>query len=261
MIFLHVDDKASDRVKRVAEETGGEVLGCDLAVAKKLDSNAIAQGLAAAKEPKLIVIFNARAENREERRSFEALSRIARLRGIDVHIAGDRSVEHVADYIVTRDEDMKVVAPGSSVGAQIYNMIQSEEMTELERVQLDIPTVEEVMAATGSGEEAAKDRIAWLKSQSVWVNNLYQVNVEYLPDDMAHVTIRRLDKQPIHNWVHFQRIKNQVLGEDCEAVEIFPKERDLVDAKHHYHLWGYRKGDKTFGLGFTGRNVDPSRYS
>ncbi len=261
MIFLHVDDKANERVKRVAEETGGEVLGCDIAVAKRLDSNAIAQGLAASKDPRLIVVLNAKAENRNDRRSFEARSRIARLRGIDVHIAGDRTVEHIADYIVTRDEDMQVVAPGSSVGAQIYDLIKSEEMTELERVQMDIPTVDEVMAATGSGEEAARDRIEWLKSQSVWVNNLYQVNVEYLPDDMAHVIIRRLDKQPIHNWVHFQGIKNQVLGKDCEAVEIYPKETDLVDAKHHYHLWGFRKGDKSFGVGFTGRNVDASRYS
>ena len=255
MIFLHVDANAQARIKRVASEAGGDVLGCDLNVAKRLDPDVIAKGLAGAKDPKLIVVFNATADNRQERRSFEALRRIAKFRGLDVHIAGDDSVAHVADLIVNTDEDLLLDAPGSSVGEQIAKLQQSEVMTPLERAEMDIPTVEEAMAATGCTREEAIGRIEWMKEQSVWVNNLYQVNVEFLLDSQAHVIIRRLDRQPIHNWTHFQQIKNEVLGEECEAVEMYPKESRLVDAKHHYHLWGFRAPDRSFELGFQERDV------
>jgi hypothetical protein len=255
MIFLHVDNDAGARVQRVASEAGGDVLGCDLNVAKQLDPDVIAKGIASASNPKLIVVLNAKAGNRDERRAFEGLRRIAKFCGLDVHIQGDRSVEHIADQIVTKDDDLTVKAPGSSVGEQIATLTQSETMTKFERAEMDIPTIEEAMRSTGCSQQEASDRIEWMKSQSVWVNNLYQVNVEYLPDSQAHLIIRRLDRQPVHNWTHFQAIKNELLGPECEAVEIYPKESRLVDAKHHYHLWGFRNADKSFGIGFQERQV------
>ncbi|NNE22672.1 MAG: hypothetical protein HKN11_08690 [Rhizobiales bacterium] len=255
MIFLHIDNDAQARVHRVASEAGGDVLGCDLKAAGQLDPDIIAKGIAGAADPKMIVVLNAKANNRDARRAFEGLRRIAKFRGLDVHIAGDRSVEHVADQIVQSDADLTLDAPGSSVGEQITKLVKSETMTPLERAEMDIPTVDEAMAATGCSRNAAKQQIDWMKAQSVWANNLYQVNVEYLPNSQAHVIIRRLDRQPVHNWSHFQEIKNQVLGKECEAVEIYPRESALVDAKDHYHLWGFRTPEGTFNLGFKDRDV------
>ena len=255
MIFLHLDDKAQERIHRVAGEAGGDVLGCDLNVAGQLDPDVIAKGLAGSKDPKMIVVMNAKATNRDERRAFEGLRRVAKFRGVDVHIHGDRSVEHIADQLVTKDEDLELDAPGSSVGKQIADLMAGEKMTPLERAEMDIPTVEEAMAAAGCSEDEAKAHIEWRKAQTVWVNNLYQVNVEYMRESQAHVIIRRLDRQPIHNWTHFQEIKNQVLGKECEAVEIYPKESRLVDAKHHYHLWGFRRPEGSFNIGFVDRDV------
>ncbi len=255
MIFLHLDENGPGRINRIASEAGGDVLGCDLNVAKQLDPDVIAKGLAGASDPKMIVVTNAKASNRDERRAFEALRRIAKFRGLDVHMSGDTSVQHIADQIVMTDDDLVLDAPGSSVGEQIAVMMESEKMTPLEQAEMDIPTVEEAMTATGCSREEAVARIEWMRAQSVWVNNLYQVNVEFMPNSQAHVIIRRLDRQPIHNWTHFQEIKNQVLGKECEAVEIYPKESKLVDAKHHYHLWGFRTPDGTFGLGFDKREV------
>ncbi len=255
MIFLHLDDNAHERIERVASEAGGDVLGCDLKVAKELDPDVIAKGLAGAKDPKMIVVLNAKAANRDERRAFESLRRIAKFRGLDVHMAGDKSVGHIADQIVMKDDDLVLDAPGSSVGGQIAKLMQGEQMTPLEKAEMDIPTIEEAMGATGCSRDEAVQRIEWMKAQSVWANNLYQVNVEYLPNSQAHVIIRRLDRQAIHNWTHFQEIKNQVLGKECEAVEIYPKESKLVDAKEHYHLWGFRSEEETFGLGFDKRDA------
>ncbi len=255
MIYLHLDDKAAGRIERLAGEVSGEVLKCELGRGQALDPERISSWLASASAPELIVVTGAQATNRGERRAFESLRRISKFKGIDVHMAGDRSVADVADVTVTRDEDLQMTAPGSSVGEQITALIRSEDMTPLERAEMDIPTVKEAIAATGCTEAEAVARINWMKSQSVWANNLYQVNVEYLPENKAHIIIRRLDKQPIHNWVHFQQIKNQLLGPECEAVEIYPKESKLVDAKHHYHLWGFRSPSRTYGIGFDQRQV------
>lgn len=253
MIFLHVDENAQSRIDKVASQAGGDVLGCDLNVADKLDPDVIAKGIADASDPKLIVVLNAKAANRDERRAFESLRRIAKFRGLDVHISGDRSLESVADQVITKDADLTPKAPGSGVGEQIAILIQSEKMTPLEKTEMDIPTVMEVMTASNCTILEAEQRVNWMKSQGVWVNNLYQVNVEYMPNDEAHLIIRRLDRQPIHNWSHFQEIKNQVLGKECEAMEIYPKVSRLIDDKHHYHLWGFRSPERSLNVGIEPR--------
>ena len=253
MIFLHVDDNARQRIDKVAETAGGDVLGVDLDVAGSLDPNVINRWLSDVADPKLILVFNAKAGNRDDRRAFEAMRRVAKFRGVDVHMTGDNSVGHVVDVVVKRDEDM--TASGSSVGEQVAKLIKSEEMTPFERAEMDIPTIEEAMQAGGLSEDQARQQIEWMKAQAVYVNNLYQVNIEFMSDQGAHLMIRRIDRQPIHNWSHFQQIKNELLGKECEAIEIYPKESRLVDDKNHYHLWGYRTPDKQFPFGIEGRSV------
>lgn len=249
MIFLHVDENARQRIDKVAEEAGGDVLGVDLNVAGTLDPNVINRWLGDVANPKLIVVLGAKAANRDERRAFEAMRRVAKFRGIDVHMAGDRSVDHVADQVVTKDADMSAVAPGSSVGEQIAQLVKSEKMTPFERAEMDIPTLEEAMTAGNLSAQEAQQQIDWMKSQAVYINNLYQVNIEFMPEEGAHLMIRRIDRQPIHNWGHFQQIKNELLGKECEAIEIYPKVSRLVDDKNHYHLFGYRTPNFKFPFG------------
>lgn len=38
-------------------------------------------------------------------------------------------------------------------------------------------------------------------------------------------------------WSEKQRIKNELFGKERIAVEVFPKESELVDAANMYHLW------------------------
>jgi len=38
-------------------------------------------------------------------------------------------------------------------------------------------------------------------------------------------------------WSEKQRIKNELFGHERIAVEVFPKESELVDAANMYHLW------------------------
>lgn len=51
------------------------------------------------------------------------------------------------------------------------------------------------------------------------------------------VGIRRHDQQPITNWNILQRIKDEVIGPDCVAVQVFPAKSDIVDSANMYWLW------------------------
>ena len=76
-----------------------------------------------------------------------------------------------------------------------------------------------------------------------WQNNRYQVTAEpvvstdpALPS-LLYLTIKRRDKKPIRSWRDLLWIKNQLAGDECEAIEVFPAMSRLVDTSNQYHLW------------------------
>ncbi len=101
--------------------------------------------------------------------------------------------------------------------------------------------------------------------ESVWLNDFYQVIVYdakkvgmQSPNfpDMWWLSIKRIDKQPIHDWRDLQRIKNMIIGAKNEALELYPAEDRVVDMANQYHLFVFK--DETvrvpFGF-FDGRMV------
>lgn len=75
--------------------------------------------------------------------------------------------------------------------------------------------------------------------QAYIVNGLYRV---YLAQTKkyTHLRIRRLDDQPISSFSDFQEIKNRFLGEETEAVQVFPKVSNYVDNSNTYHLFSWQ---------------------
>jgi hypothetical protein len=76
----------------------------------------------------------------------------------------------------------------------------------------------------------------------VWTNRIYTAFVLYDNEQQSregfcHLSIKRNDRDAAHDWRHFQWIKNDVLGPEREAVEIYPAESRLVDGTNQYHLW------------------------
>jgi hypothetical protein len=53
------------------------------------------------------------------------------------------------------------------------------------------------------------------------------------------LTIRNKDGSARHDWREFQRIKNELLGPEAEAVELYPAESRLTDTKNDFHLWSF----------------------
>ena len=71
-----------------------------------------------------------------------------------------------------------------------------------------------------------------------FLNSLYEVWLRPLPRPMGSwLSIRRLDGAPEHDFRNLQRLKNELAGEETEAVELYPAESRLVDMANQCHLW------------------------
>lgn len=89
----------------------------------------------------------------------------------------------------------------------------------------------------------------------VYKNDTYQVEVSR-ENRTFHLSIKRIDRQPCKDWRDFQRIKNELIGPEFEAVELYPAESRLVDGANQYHLWGLLDPKFRFPFGFNdGRQV------
>lgn len=55
--------------------------------------------------------------------------------------------------------------------------------------------------------------------------------------EMIWMSIKRHDRDVINDWRELMRIKNEVVGEHLEAVQLFPSMDRVVDTSNQYHLW------------------------
>jgi hypothetical protein len=104
-------------------------------------------------------------------------------------------------------------------------------------------------------EEVRVDGYTYDSGETTWGNSRYLVyrrevpNRNYEAPPLIHLSIKRHDKLPIHDWRDLQRIKNELIGAEDEAVEIYPAESRLVDAANQYHLWSIKGMRIPFGFG------------
>ena len=116
------------------------------------------------------------------------------------------------------------------------------------RMKCDLPTAEQL--------------VKFNREQVVYMNDEFQVNVHKANvtspafPAMLHLSIKRRDRQPIHDWRVLQEIKNLIVGPTHEAVELYPSEERLTDTANQYHLWVLAEPGLMFPFGFfDGRNV------
>lgn len=111
--------------------------------------------------------------------------------------------------------------------------------------------------------QAALDKINELGSGQaphlIKVNELYEVwfhHTKWAGEmDMLWLSIKRRDKQPVTNWRHIQRIKNELVGPECEGIQLFPAESRLADAANQYHIFCFTDPELHFPCGFGDRLV------
>jgi hypothetical protein len=119
------------------------------------------------------------------------------------------------------------------------------------------------------GENPEPGRIQDFIAQSVdhamraefWRNDRYQVAI-YRDDEPAadfpkllHLSIKRIDRRPIHDWRELQAIKNLLVSPEAEGIELYPAESRRVDMANQYHLFVLADPGLRFPFGFKERVV------
>lgn len=122
-----------------------------------------------------------------------------------------------------------------------------------------VQSAKEMMSLLGVSMEEARRVVDEACDGEIWQNHLYQVNLKRCPwiegMVLVHLSIKRRDKAPIEDWRDMQRIKNELVGEECEGVELYPAESRLVDSANQYHLWVVDDPEFRWPVGFQERFV------
>jgi hypothetical protein len=73
-----------------------------------------------------------------------------------------------------------------------------------------------------------------------YLNNRYSVQISDEATDwglVVHLWLRRHDGEMVRSWADMQRIKNELVGPERVAVEVFPPVSQLIDNANIAHLW------------------------
>jgi hypothetical protein len=106
------------------------------------------------------------------------------------------------------------------------------------------------MKQTDLSEAQVLAHFAEQTASKLFVNSRYQVLLRESGDNMVYLSIKRLDQTPIHDWRDLQRCKDELVGPECEAIELYPARSRLMDASNQYHLWAVADPKFRFPVGF-----------
>lgn len=101
-------------------------------------------------------------------------------------------------------------------------------------------------------------KLGGIQADEVWKNDIYLVSVvkdegKWEGRTVVQISIKRHDAQPVTDWPEKQAIKNQLVGEECEGVELYPAESRLHDQVNRYHLWVIADTTYQFPFGWNER--------
>jgi len=122
------------------------------------------------------------------------------------------------------------------------------------RIEKSKSEIQELAKDLGVTYKEMKEALDCDKDAEVWKNYIYTV-LKHTHEDMVWLSIRRNDRKPVTDWRHKQLIKNQLVGEECEGMELYPAESRLVDTANQYHLWCSTTPGFRFPVGFNSRVV------
>lgn len=114
----------------------------------------------------------------------------------------------------------------------------------------------------GGSKETAQSAWAYLKRCEYWRSNTYQVAIDKTPEhgfgeevEVWHLSFKRNDRAPFHDWRVAQDMKNQLCGPEKEGIELYPAESRLVDTSNQYHLYVFMNEGFRVPVGWTDRCV------
>ena len=129
-------------------------------------------------------------------------------------------------------------------------------------VQKSHREIKELAKSTGSSiAEVQRVMRDIEENEEVWENGTYQVHVRRNPPQapafpqLIELSIKRVDKDWIHDWRELQQIKNLLVGSEYEGVQLFPAESRKVDTSNQYYLYVLAEKGLRWPFGMEGRRV------
>lgn len=116
------------------------------------------------------------------------------------------------------------------------------------------------MAKLGHSRKEVDKTLRDLKKQEQYANDKYIVAVTRNIDngfklDMIELSVKRRDKEPIFDWRDMQQMKNEIVGPECEGIQMFPAESRLVDTANQYWMFCFADPKVRLPFGFDVRRV------
>jgi hypothetical protein len=105
--------------------------------------------------------------------------------------------------------------------------------------------------------EAVREVYKDITNDYIVLNSIYQVNIRKWDapgfPPLFHLSIKRRDKDRVgkERYRDFLRIKNELVGEEHEGVELYPAMSRNVDTANQYHLWVLADGGVRWPFGWT----------
>lgn len=128
--------------------------------------------------------------------------------------------------------------PNGNIGGKLYRA---------EYVDLTLEQLKRDFAGLNLSEASLKRHLDQMRKEVLYRNEQYQVAIDKHPAHgfngatIWHLSIKRIDKEPIMDWRDLQEIKNQLCGAEAEAIQLFPAESRVVDTANQYHLFAWMK--------------------
>lgn len=118
-----------------------------------------------------------------------------------------------------------------------------------------LPSIRNLKQQWGLKKPQALEWLDWAAQGRCYINDVYQVEVRDCEPikgwpSMVWLSIKRRDREPCHDWRDLQRIKSELVGAECEGVELYPAESRNVDMANQYHLWVIKAPGVVFPIGF-----------
>ena len=104
-------------------------------------------------------------------------------------------------------------------------------------------------------QDAEDSKVRPGRRTGLWMNDRYTVQVYDDGGDWFHLSIKRNDREPLRDWRDLQWIKNQLVGEEHDGIELFPAESRKVDSANQYHLFVLKDPRARIPVGFSKRWV------
>ena len=137
------------------------------------------------------------------------------------------------DYMFDVNENMNAKETNKPMSRQEWRAAKSQlrkqkkktGWIQMYRIANPEPKEETIAEQMEVANQSYEEALLGLMSGETWQNDIYVAAVRHfdIPNTpTAHLMIYRKDSLPRHDWRHFQRIKNDIIGEECEAFELYP---------------------------------------